>query len=150
MAAGTLAQEPATLGDAIASEPMWLLTWIAVLVGTHFLALAFVAHRDQDQWRLRWEPMAIVVSFMIAGTVMEMLYARFGYVRLLGLAHLIGWLPIYSWLLYRRRTIGLSSLWGRYVHLYLAVAGLSLIVDAADVVRFLVGDSASLHLRWGT
>jgi hypothetical protein len=33
------------------------------------------------------------------------------------------------------------------VHAYLVIAGLSLVIDAIDFVRYLVGDGALLH-RW--
>lgn len=104
---------PDSLPDAIASDPLWLTIWLVILGGTHVLSLGFVAYRTEDAWRFRWEPLAIVGSFLVAGMIMDYLYQQVGYVRLLGLAHLIGWAPIYGWLLYRRKTIGWLSLWGK-------------------------------------
>jgi hypothetical protein len=62
-------------------------------------------------------------------------------VRLLGVAHLVFWGPAYAWILTRRRAIGTASLFGKYVAFYLVIAGISLVVDAVDVVRYLVGDA---------
>ena len=140
---------PAGLNEAMAAEPAWLSAWLLVLGGTHFISIFFVAWRADGQWGFRWEPLAIIGSLMVAGLFMNELYDRVGYVRLLGLAHLVCWAPIYGWLLYRRRAIGFSSLWGKYVHMYLLIAGISLVVDAIDVVRYLVGDSGNLYMRWG-
>ncbi len=139
---------PNNLGDAIASEPLWLTAWLIVLGGTHFLALAFVVYKNEARWRFRWEPLAIVGCFFLAGVIMNALYAQYGYVRLLGLGHLIGWAPIYAWMLYRRKGIGFAGIWGKYVHWYLLIAGISLVIDAVDVVRYFVGDDGSLYLRW--
>ena len=79
---------------------------------------------------------------------MEWLYAQVGFVRLLGLAHLVYWTPVYGWILARRHSIDTTSLFGEYVVLYLIVVGTSLVIDVVDVVRYLLGDGELLH-RWG-
>ena len=139
---------PATLGEAILTEPIWLLSWLFLLVGTHFLSLVFMVYKDEQGFRFRWEPLGILGSFFLAGAIMDVIYQEFGYVRLLGLAHIIGWAPIYIYFLVKRKGIGFKTLWGKYVHLYLLIAGISLVVDALDTVRYLVGDDASIYLRW--
>jgi hypothetical protein len=133
---------PPTLNDAIATEPAWLQGWIAVLVTVNLLAVLFAVTREEGRWRVRAEPIAIVVAFLAAGVFMSWLYEQVGYVRLLGLAHLVFWGPVWAWLLMRRRRIGTGSWFGRYVHLYLLVAGISLAIDAVDVVRYLLGDGS--------
>lgn len=137
---------PPSLLDAIATEPLWLQAWIAVLGVTNLLAVVFVAGREEGRWRVRPEPVAILAAFVAAGLLMEWMYARVGYVRLLGLAHLVFWGPVWAWLLLaRRRALGTRSGLGRYVHLYLVVAGVSLAIDAEDVVRYALGDGQLLE-----
>jgi hypothetical protein len=138
---------PETLNAAMATEPFWLKSWLFVLVGVHFASLLFFVHRADARWKLRPEPIAVFASFLLAGLLMNWIYAQVGYVRLLGLAHLVAWTPAYVWVLTRRRAIGSDSWFGRWVHAYLAVAGISLAIDAIDVVRHLLGDGALLH-RW--
>lgn len=138
---------PATLDAAMATEPAWLRAWIMLLVVTHLAAVPFVVKREGGRLGVRIEPIAIVASFVAAAVFMGWLYEQVGYVRLLGLAHLVFWGPVWGWLLVRRREIGARTLFGRYVLVYLAVAGASLLIDALDVVRYLVGDGALLH-RW--
>lgn len=138
---------PATLNDAIATEPLWLQAWVGLLVVTNLAALLFAVGRREGRFVVRPEAVAIVVSFVAAGVFMGWLYERVGYVRLLGLAHLLFWGPVWLWLVSRRRAIGTDSLFGRYVLVYLAVAGASLGIDAIDVVRHLAGDGELLH-RW--
>jgi hypothetical protein len=138
---------PATLNEAIATEPLWLQAWVGLLVVTHLTALLFAAGRREGRFFVRPEAVAILVSFVAAGVFMGWLYERVGYVRLLGLAHLLFWGPVWLWLLLRRRAIGTDSLFGKYLLVYLAVAGASLGIDAIDVVRHLAGDGELLH-RW--
>lgn len=136
---------PPTLGDAIATEPLWLQAWVTALVVTNLLAVLFVVGREAGRWRLRAEPIAILVAFFAAGALMSWMYEQVGYVRLLGLAHLVFWGPVWGWLLLRREAIGTRSWLGRYVHLYLVVAGISLAIDLVDVVRYGLGDGQLLE-----
>ncbi len=139
---------PSTLGEAIATEPVWLQGWVAVLVAVHLPAIAFAVGREAGRWRLRSEPIAILVDFAVAGVAMDWLYGQVGYVRFLGLAHLIGWTPAFVWVLSRRRTIESGSLFSKWVSIYLIIAGTSLVIDFVDVIRYLLGDGQLLH-RWG-
>ena len=88
---------PATLGEAIATEPTWLQGWLFVLGGVQLLAILFLVTRGQGRWRVRPEPVAILLSLPLAAVSMEWLYAQVGFVRLLGLAHLVYWTPVYGW-----------------------------------------------------
>lgn len=136
---------PPTLGDAISGEPLWLQAWIGVLVVTNLLAVLFVVTRTAGRWHVRPEPVAILAAFFAAGMLMESMYARVGYVRLLGLAHLVFWAPVWVWLFTRRADIGTGTWFGRYLYLYLVVAGLSLAIDAVDVIRYGLGDGQLLE-----
>ena len=46
---------------------------------------------------------------------------------------------------YRRAEIGTTSLFGKYAHVYLVIAGISLLIDSIDVLRYLVGDGQLLN-----
>ena len=107
----------------MATEPMWLQSWISVLAGVCALAVLFVVGRENGRWRVRPEPIAVLVSLAAAGAFMNWLYGEVGYVRLLGLAHVLFWGPVYGWILWRRRAIGTASWFGKYVHLYLIPNG---------------------------
>ena len=138
---------PATLNEAIGTEPAWLQAWVVLLVLTNLAALLFVVGRREGGLRVRAEPIAILVSFFAAAVLMSWIYAEVGYVRLLGLAHIVFWGPVWLWLISRRKAIGTADLFGKYVHLYLGVAGVSLVIDVIDVVRYLLGNGELLH-RW--
>lgn len=134
-----------TLGDAImATQPGWLLAWLAVLTAANLGAVLFIAKKTPDGWRLRWEALAIIAAFLLAGTLMDYIYAQAGYVRLLGLAHLIVWPPVWAWIFVHRDDYIETPWFARYVAFYLLVAGLSLVIDAIDVARYLLGETGSM------
>jgi hypothetical protein len=135
----TMDTDAGSLGAAIASQPAWLQAWVMAMVVVHLLAVVFAATRTPDGWRVRPEPLAILASFLAAGMFMGWLYEQYGYVRLLGLAHLVFWTPVYLWVLTRRKDPAPGSLFGKYLVVYLLIAGLSLVVDAIDLVRYVAG-----------
>lgn len=140
---------PATLNEAIFSEPMWLQAWVMLLVIANLGAIPFAFSKVEGAWKLRKECLAIVVSFVIAAILMDWIYNTYGYVRLLGMAHLVAWTPAFVYVLMQRKKLGLSTAFGKYVHFYLVVAGLSLLIDLLDVIRYLAGDG-ELYLRWAS
>ncbi len=132
---------PKTLGEAMGAEPLWLRTWIQVLVAAHLGALLFVVGREHGRWKVRSEPIAILAVFAAAGVAMGRLYEEVGYVRLLGIAHLVFWGPVYGWILFARRDLyPLRTPFGAYLRIYLVIAGISLAIDAIDVARYGMGD----------
>ncbi|MFT4815661.1 MAG: hypothetical protein ACI80L_000627 [Pseudohongiellaceae bacterium] len=96
-----------------------------LLVITNIAAVPFALTKEKGAWKRRSECVAIIVSFVIAASLMDWMYNTYGYVRLLGM----------------------STAFGKYVHFYLVVAGLSLGIDLLDVVRYLLGDG-ELYLHW--
>lgn len=135
------AELPKSLAEAMATEPLWLRAWIQILVAANLGALLFVAGRVDGRWRVRPEPIAILIGFVAAGISMGILYEQVGYVRLLGLAHLVFWGPVWAWILLARRPLHpVRSVFGAYLRFYLVIAGISLAIDAVDVVRYLAGD----------
>jgi hypothetical protein len=107
-----------------------------LLVIANLAAIPFALTRVKGAWKLRRECLAIVASFVIAAILLDWLYDTYGYVRLPGMAYLIAWTPASAYVLMRRKELHLSSAFGKYVHFYLVVAGLSLTIDLLDVVRY--------------
>ena len=137
---------PPDLNAAIATEPTWLQLWVLLLVITNLAAILFVVNRQDGKLRPRIEALAIVASFIASGVMMTWLYSVVGYVRLLGLAHLVFWLPVYIWLLIKFSKGAFTGAFKVYLLVYFAIAGLSLIVDAVDLVRYLIGDGDLLAI----
>lgn len=131
---------PASLTEAIFTEPLWLQIWVMLLVIANMGAVAFVVSRPGEVWRIRKEAIAIITSFVVAAIIMDWMYLTYGYVRLLGMAHLLAWTPAYVYVLSQRKHLGFSSCFGKYIHFYLLVAGISLLIDVLDVIRYFAGD----------
>jgi len=132
---------PIDFNAAIAAQEPWLQAWVLVLVISNLLALLFVVSREDSRFKFHPDALAIFLGFVGAAIFMTWLYDQFGYVRLLGLAHLVFWLPVYIWVLGRYRNKSYSGWFLRYVSLYLVVAGISLVVDGIDVIRYFLASS---------
>ena len=134
-----------TLGEAIsATQPAWLLAYLTVLVAANLGAVFFIAKHTANGWRPRYEAIAIVVSFLLAGEFMEYLYQQYGYVRLLGLAHIVFWTPVYAWIFTHRKDYETTPYFAKFVVFYLVMAGISLTIDMIDVARYALGETGSM------
>ena len=137
---------PVDLGAAIATEPMWLRLWVMILAATNLAAVFFVITKQAGKYRVRVESLAILFSLLAAGIFMSWLYDKVGYVRLLGLPHIIFWLPVYVWLLSKYRRGEFSFPFKQYLIVYFVIVGISLVIDVSDVTRYLLGDRQPLHI----
>jgi hypothetical protein len=131
---------PADLNAAIAMQAAWLQAWVMVLVIVNLAAALFLVARQDGKFSSRAEVLAILVSFFAAGAFMSWLYEQLGYVRLLGLPHLVFWLPVYIWLVIKFRRNEFTPPFKHYLILYFLVAGISLVLDFVDVLRYLMGE----------
>ncbi len=81
-----------------------------------------------------------LACLMLAFLIMWGIYAKKGFVRLLGLGHLIAWPPLMIWyakVLAQGNVEGAFKYWLMAV---LVVNGISLVIDLVDVVRYSLGD----------
>jgi len=131
---------PADLNAAIAMQAAWLQAWVMVLVIVNLAAALFLVARQDGKFSVRAEALAILISFVAAGALMGWLYEQLGYVRLLGLPHLVFWLPVYIWLVIKFRRNEFTPPFKHYLVLYFLVAGISLVLDFVDVFRYLLGE----------
>ena len=73
-----------------------------------------------------------------------MLYEQLGYVKLLGLPHMIFWIPVVFFLL-RVQARDTVTVWPRrIIFVIVAVMSISLVFDTVDVIRYVLGERASL------
>jgi hypothetical protein len=118
----------------------WLLYWFywlgcSIVLTPLILAFAKATRRD-----------ALIVALTNIAVVAAMgrLYDQIGYVRLLGIVHVILWTPLFLYLLRRvwrgEMRLGLRVVMG----LFVVSLGISLAFDYVDVVRYLRGERGSL------
>jgi hypothetical protein len=107
--------------------------WRVWLVLLGFVNMSAVFFLDTLEGKL-------VLAGIVAGAVFQMsIFAAKGYVRLLGIGHIL-WLPLVVWLGTRIGDIGTDSIFGKWVLAVIVVDGISLVIDAVDVGRYLAGD----------
>ena len=83
--------------------------------------------------------MAALTATMLAFLVMAALYARLGFVRLLGFGHLVAWMPLvayFGFLIAREPSEDLYGWLVTVVVLNLA----SLVIDTIDIARYALGE----------
>ncbi|MGD9868695.1 MAG: hypothetical protein AB7U38_11910 [Hyphomicrobiales bacterium] len=130
-----------TLEDHIAAGPQWVQNWITWMTVVNMAAGLFLV-----RWKdggIRWgylEALVILLTLVPIVIVMTWLFNSYGYVRLLGLAHVLFWTPLAVWLWTRLGRHPLKSVFGVYLRVLLATIVISLAFDYADVARYLMGD----------
>jgi len=123
-----------TMNEHMFSQPTWLVIWLMILGGVHILAVP-LAFKD-------WRPRMMVIVMLLNLVFMSALFHRYGYTRILGLSHVIFWTPLLAYL-WKTRNAHPERIWtGWFVRVAMVVLLTSLIIDYADVVRYLLGDRA--------
>ncbi len=113
--------------------PAWVFVWVNFMGLMNILAVP-VAFR-------RIEGVVAILAMLFVFPAMMLLYDHFGYQRILGLAHVIFWTPLLLWLWSRRdRWRVRDTLSGKWVLLFSLTIFVSLLMDYADVVRYLLGE----------
>jgi hypothetical protein len=111
--------------------PMPWPLWVAVLFVTNMGAVVFLPR--VEAW--------VVLGGLGLGALFQMgIFARVGFVRLLGLGH-AHWFAMVPWLLSRLDAIAEPAMY-RWVVAVVVLCGLSLAIDTVDVVRYLRGERA--------
>ena len=103
------------------------------LAGCHYelCCLFFI-----DTFEGRFAVGAIVVSFLI----MVAIYARKGFVRLIGISHIIVWVPLIAWIRLLLISGTPEGLFGQWLHAVIWLNGISLFLDGVDVIRYAMGN----------
>jgi hypothetical protein len=114
----------------IAGLPAPVRIWVAALGAVNLASVFFL---DRPEGR-------VVLGGMLLGAIIQMaIFARQGFVRLLGIGH-FHWFPMLYWLFSRLGEIRTESALFTWIALLLIFDGISLIIDVADVVKYIAGD----------
>lgn len=124
----------ATLGSHILNQAPWLVAWVIWLVFVNVVSAVFAIRH----WEARW----VLVAFVVNVPLMNLLYDSFGFVRILGLSHIIVWTPLLVFLVLRRSRFNPRTPFGAWIGVLVLTNGVSLLVDYVDLARFLMGDGA--------
>ncbi len=113
--------------------PMIWWPWMAGLPMINLSSIFFLP---------RVEAWVVLGAGLLAATVMTVLHAKLGYVRLVGVGHFV-WIPMLIWLVFRLDHIPGGTLFHGWILTLIAMDTLSLLIDIVDLVRYLCGDRAS-------
>ena len=117
---------------AILGMPPLPRAWVMLLAAVNMASIAFIGYREAQ---------VVLAAMMLGGIIMEVIYAKLGFVRLLGVAH-FHWIPMLLWLYGRLDTVrGYPGMYYWILTLF-AVNGISLVVDVIDVGRYVAGERA--------
>ena len=116
----------------ILSEPLWLQAWVGWMMLINTAALLFWQHKQAKIVMAAW------VGNLITMTV---LFEIFGYVRLLGISHVIWWTPLVIYLFSYRRSFPTGTV-ATWLWILMCTNMASLLIDYMDVARYFMGDGA--------
>ncbi len=120
--------------QGLLSMPLHWRAWLLVLVSANLFAPLFFIGRVEAQ--------AVVAALLVSLVLMTILTDRFGFSRILGLGHIVAWVPLLAFLWSRLAEAPASDSIGLWLRVVIAVNTASLVIDAVDVVRYLAGDRA--------
>ncbi len=129
-----------TLAEAVARQPQWVQYWLYVLIfGIVVLPLLLLIWKQT-----RLTAIITVVASFIAGLGVSWLYDKLGYVKLLGLPHIILWTPLVIYLYGQIRRGDMPQWPKRIMVAVLAVFVVSLVFDYVDAARYVLGERAAV------
>ena len=111
--------------------PLHWQLWLVLLVTANVVTPFFFLHRPEAR--------VVLGTILASMTLMTLLTARFGFTRIVGLGHIL-WIPMLALLFTRLGDIPAIDAFGIWIRALFALNGLSLVIDAADVIRYIAGE----------
>lgn len=125
-----------TFEEVMAQQPMWLVWWLNWLFfGAFVLPVALLIWK-----RTRVTAVVTVVASVLGGIGVTTMYGQMGYVKLLGLPHVIIWTPLAIYLWKQAQADDMPVWAGRIIWVVLATILVSLAFDYVDVARYVLGE----------
>lgn len=129
-----------TLAEAIGTQPAWISWWLNwMMIGLFVIPIVLLIWRES-----RLVGILALVAGVLSAVSIGWLYDQMGYVKLLGLPHIILYVPlaIFTW---RRMTAeDVRRLPYVLMGIMLATMVVSLAFDITDTLRWLMGERAPL------
>ena len=126
--------------DVMFSNTGWIRIWFywlgfAIVATPAILAFSKTTRRDA---------LIVLVINISVFVSMGWLFRQIGYVRLLGIVHVILWTPLFIYLLSRAKNGNMTFPFRLVIWLFVLTLAVSLAFDYVDVVRYLLGERASM------
>ncbi len=109
------------------------IAWVAMLMAANGMFPLLYITTPEAQ---------ITLAAMMLGAMIQMtMYARMGFVRLLGVGH-VAWLFLVPWMWFRLEGVPADGMFRNWMLAVIVLNSISLLVDIADVARYAMGDRA--------
>ena len=115
---------------------LWLY-WLGYAIVLTPIILVFSKDTRRDALIVLLTNISVVVS-------MGWLYDQIGYVRLLGIVHVILWTPLFIYLFLRAKNGEMPLPFRLVIWVFVATLAVSLAFDYVDVARYLLGERDSM------
>lgn len=124
-----------TLQDAIALQPAWLNIWLNwMMIGGFIAPLALLIWRET-----RLAAIVTLIAGVLSAFGVSYLFDTMGYVKLLGLPHILFWTPA-AYLLWKTSKQQLPKYARPILWIVLGTILVSLAFDYTDVIRYILGE----------
>ena len=115
---------------------VWLY-WMAFAIAVTPLVLIFSKATRLDAVIVFLTNLAMFIG-------MAWIYELMGYVRLMGIVHVILWTPLFIYLIYRARKGEMPLICRLAMWMFVATLAISLMFDYTDVMRYMLGERDSM------
>lgn len=130
-----------TMQDAIALQPAWIGYWLKVLLfGAFILPIVLIIWKQS-----RVAGILTIVASLAAGFATSRLFDAVGYVKLLGLPHILFWTPLVIYLVTQIRKPDMPKPPRLILIAVTGVILISLAFDYVDLARYLLGEKTPLE-----
>lgn len=132
-----------TFNEAVAQHaPAWVGLWINILLlGAIILPLSLFF------WKATRSAAAFaLIAGIIGGAGVMLLYGHMGYVKLLGLPHILAWTPLAIFFWYKMKSPDVTRAPRIIMGIALATIMISLAFDYTDTIRYVAGERTPLAL----
>ncbi|WP_372571174.1 hypothetical protein [Ruegeria jejuensis] len=127
-----------TLQEALTTQPLWVQIWVGWMAITVILMPLVLLI-----WRQTRLAAIVTLAAAILGALgIRWIHSELCYVRLLGLPHIVFWLPAMLYLYRVQKQDGLSPWAIGLIRIIAITMAISLVFDTVDVIRYLLGERA--------
>jgi len=126
--------------ESVATQPFWVQmwhNWLGFIIVASCLCLAFSKTTRRDA-------LIILVTSVMVILSMGWIFDKLGFVRLLGIVHVFLWTPLAIYFWKRLKNPQITRPFRQVIWLFLATIVISLAFDYIDVIRYVLGQRASI------
>lgn len=128
--------------DALVQQPLWVGLWLNwLVVGAFLLPLVLLVWRQS-----RVAGIVAVLGSVIAGVLINWMFVQLGHVKLLGLPHILLWVPLLIYLNGQQKRNDMPFWPRKIIHVIMITLLISLAFDTISTMQYLLGDRTPIAM----